>query len=234
MARYLPATAPQLGQRVVDCGTQGPGPVWNLHQWRLYWRARLRAQHAPLDILASGSNRHAGAAARLAVIGGLSRSASHRMQSARPVDFEDLHKESPSVRRYLFTSCSSCKLLSAAPDDLAPALLFHAPDSSNVCLQPLCDHIAKAATCSSSGPCSDKRLAYASQAVHAGDDTEDEGDSAAVKKDRHAAAVAPSVLRGIGSDAKQATLHLTLPLTGTPLQVRGARTCDPCTHDPRT
>jgi len=55
--------------------------------------------------------------------------------------------------------------------------------------------------------------------VRAGDDTEDEGDSGAVKKDRHAAAVAPSALRGIAGDAKRATLHLTLPLAGTPLQV---------------
>ena len=53
-----------------------------------------------------------------------------------------------------------------------------------------------------------------------GDDTEDEGDSAAVKKDRHAAAVAPAALRGISGDAKRATLHLTLPLAGTPLQAR--------------
>jgi hypothetical protein len=56
--------------------------------------------------------------------------------------------------------------------------------------------------------------------LRAGDDTEDEGDSAAVKKDRHAAAVAPAALRGISSDAKRATLQLTLPLAGTPLQAR--------------
>ena len=56
--------------------------------------------------------------------------------------------------------------------------------------------------------------------AHTGDDTEDEGDSGAVKKDRHAAAVAPSALRGIAGDAKRATLHLTLPLADTSLQVR--------------
>ena len=43
-----------------------------------------------------------------------------------------------------------------------------------------------------------------------------------MRKDRHAAAVAPSALRGIAGDAKRATLHLTLPLAGTPLQVRVA------------
>ena len=62
--------------------------------------------------------------------------------------------------------------------------------------------------------------ALISNILRPGDDTEDEGDSAAVKKDRHAAAVAPSVLRGISSDAKRAVLHLTLPLAGTPLQAR--------------
>jgi hypothetical protein len=47
----------QVGQYIVDCASQGPGPPWSLHQWRLYWRARLRAEQAPEEILASGSAR---------------------------------------------------------------------------------------------------------------------------------------------------------------------------------
>ena len=73
--------------------------------------------------------------------------------------------------------------------------------------------------------------------MHAGDDTEDEGDSGAVKKDRHAAAVAPSALRGIAGDAKRATLRLTLPLAGTKLQARrawGTRAPHPPTRPART
>lgn len=51
-------------------------------------------------------------------------------------------------------------------------------------------------------------------------DTADECDSRRVRKDVHAAAVAPSALRGISSESKQKLLHLTLPLADTPLVVR--------------